>query len=195
VNTKVFEEPSIPKAVITLAIPAIATNLITIIYNMADTFFVGQTGDPNQVAAVSLAMPIFFLFMAFGNMFGIGGSSLISRLLGEGNLKKTKAVSSFCFYGCILFGVILMPLVLVFLPNILSVIGCSKNTIEFAKNYLTYIVFGGVFIILSWRLLCLYQSTRNGATPPPVQRRRWTARRTARRGAGNRGRLKALLTG
>jgi Na+-driven multidrug efflux pump len=123
-------------------------------------------------------MPIFFLFMAFGNMFGIGGSSLISRLLGEGNLKKTKAVSSFCFYGCILFGVILTPLVLVFLPNILSVIGCSKNTI---------IVFGGVFIILSWRLLCLYQSTRNGATPPPVQRRRWTARRTARRGAGNRG--------
>jgi Na+-driven multidrug efflux pump len=75
VNTKVFEEPSIPKAVITLAIPAIATNLITIIYNMAGTFFVCQTGDPNQVAAVSLAMPIFFLFRHLGICSVLGGAA------------------------------------------------------------------------------------------------------------------------
>jgi Na+-driven multidrug efflux pump len=79
-NTKLFEEPSAPKAVLALAIPAIASDLVSIIYNMADTFFVGQTGDANQVAAVSLALPVFLLFMAVGNIFGIGGSSLISRL-------------------------------------------------------------------------------------------------------------------
>jgi putative MATE family efflux protein len=148
-NTKVFEEPSIPKAVLALAIPAIASDLVSIIYNMADTFFVGQTGDANQVAAVSLALPIFLVFMAIGNLFGIGGSSLISRLLGEGNLKKVKSVSSFCFYGCIIFSLILTPLVLVFLPNILRLIGCSENTIGFTRSYLTWIASGGVCIIMS----------------------------------------------
>jgi putative MATE family efflux protein len=148
-NTQVFEEPSIPKAVLALAIPAIASDLVSIIYNMADTFFVGQTGDPNQVAAVSLALPIFILFIAVGNIFGIGGGSLISRLLGEGNVKKVKAVSSFCFYGCILFGVILSLLMVVFLPNIVRLIGCSENTIGFTRSYLTWIAFGGVFIMMS----------------------------------------------
>jgi putative MATE family efflux protein len=125
---------------------------------MADTFFVGQTGDANQVAAVSLALPVFLLFMAVGNIFGIGGSSLISRLLGAGNSKKVKAVSSFCFYGCVLFSLILTPLILVFLPNILRLIGCSENTIVFTESYLTWIASGGVFIITSTAFASIVRS-------------------------------------
>lgn len=82
-NRDLFEKASVPKAVALMAIPTIVTMLVVVIYNMADTFFIGQTGDAMQVAAVSLATPVFMVFMALGNLFGIGGSSAISRALGE----------------------------------------------------------------------------------------------------------------
>ena len=71
-NTKVFEDYSVPKAVCTMALPSMLSMLINIVYNLADTFFVGQTGDSNQVAAVSVSMPLFLLFIAMGNLFGVG---------------------------------------------------------------------------------------------------------------------------
>ena len=87
-NIDVFEKYSIPKAVLTLATPTMLSMLVTIFYNMADTFFVGQTNDANQVSAVSLTTPIFTIIMALGNVFGVGGSSFISRALGQGDRHK-----------------------------------------------------------------------------------------------------------
>ena len=87
-NQDVFEKYPVPKAVLTLALPTVLSMLVMIIYNMADTFFVGQTHDANQVAAVSLTMPVFLVFIAFGNLFGIGGSSFISRAMGQGETNK-----------------------------------------------------------------------------------------------------------
>lgn len=81
-NRELFEDAPVSKAVAVMAIPTIITMLVVVIYNMADTFFIGQTNDAMQVAAVSLATPVFMLFMALGNLFGIGGSSAISRALG-----------------------------------------------------------------------------------------------------------------
>ena len=81
-NRDLFEKASVPRAVALMAIPTIVTMLVVVIYNMADTFFIGQTGDAMQVAAVSLATPVFMVFMALGNLFGIGGSSAISRARG-----------------------------------------------------------------------------------------------------------------
>ena len=69
---------------------------MVLIYNLADTFFIGQTHDDLQVAAVSLATPFFLLFMSVGTVFGIGGTSVISRALGEGRRDYTKKVCSFC---------------------------------------------------------------------------------------------------
>ena len=82
-NTDLFEKAPVPKAVATMAVPTMISMLVVVIYNMADTFFIGQTKDPLQVAAVSLATPVFMIFMALGHLFGIGGSSAISRALGE----------------------------------------------------------------------------------------------------------------
>lgn len=79
---KIFSEMSVPKAVATLAIPTIISQIVTMIYNLADTFFIGQLGHPEMVAAVSLVSPWFNLLTALGNLFGVGASSLISRLLG-----------------------------------------------------------------------------------------------------------------
>jgi putative MATE family efflux protein len=148
-NQEVFESYSVPRAVFTMSVPTMLSMLVTIFYNMADTLFVGWTGDPNQVAAVSLATPVFMIFMAFGNIFGIGGSSLISRLLGEGNPEKTKHVSAFCFYGCIVIGILASLLLMWQMPLVLKLIGCSENTIDFAESYLRCIAFGGYFIVIS----------------------------------------------
>ena len=90
-----MSQMKISKAVATMAIPSVISSLVTVVYNMADTFFVGQTGDSLQVAAVSLTNPIFILFMAFANMFGMGGSAAASIAMGEKNEKRMKNVSSF----------------------------------------------------------------------------------------------------
>ena len=67
-NTDLFEKVPVPKAVATMAVPTMISMLVVVIYNMADTFFIGQTQDPLQVAAVSLATPVFMIFMALGNL-------------------------------------------------------------------------------------------------------------------------------
>ena len=148
-NRELFEEAPVPKAVALMAVPTMISMLVVVIYNMADTFFIGQTGDPLQVAAVSLATPIFTIYMALGNLFGIGGSSAISRALGEKRMDRARNLSSFCCYGSIGLGIIVAALFIAGMDLILKLIGASANTIEYARQYLTYISFGGPFIIFA----------------------------------------------
>lgn len=145
----VFEKYPVPKAAAVMALPTVLSMLVNVFYNMADTLFVGWTKDPNQVAAVSLTTPVFLLLMAIGNMFGIGGSSYISRLLGEGNNEKVKRVSAFCFYGSIVAGILMTIIFLAGMPGILRMIGASENTYGFAEEYLTYVGWGAVFVVFS----------------------------------------------
>ena len=146
-NKYLFEDAPIPKAVATMAIPTMISMLVVVIYNMADTFFIGQTGDPMQVAAVSLATPVFMVFMALGNLFGIGGSSAISRALGEKKTERARQISTFCCYGSLGLGIIMAASFLIGMEFILKMIGASENTIDYAREYLTYIAFGGPFIM------------------------------------------------
>lgn len=146
-NRQLFEEAPVAKAVAVMAIPTMISMLVVVIYNMADTFFIGQTGDPMQVAAVSLATPVFMVFMALGNLFGIGGSSAISRALGEKKAERARNISSFCCYGSLGLGVIMAALFLFGMNGILKLIGASENTVGYARDYLTYIAFGGPFIM------------------------------------------------
>lgn len=146
-NRQLFEEAPVAKAVAVMAIPTMISMLVVVIYNMADTFFIGQTGDPMQVAAVSLATPVFMVFMALGNLFGIGGSSAISRALGEKKAERARNISSFCCYGSLGLGVIMAALFLLGMNGILKLIGASENTVGYARDYLTYIAFGGPFIM------------------------------------------------
>lgn len=148
-NQELFERAPIPRAVAVMAIPTIITMLVVVIYNMADTFFIGQTGDSMQVAAVSLATPVFMVFMALGNLFGIGGSSAISRALGEKKLEHARHISAFCCYGSLGLGVIMMVLFLPMMTPILRMIGASANTINYAREYLLVIAIGGPFIMFS----------------------------------------------
>lgn len=147
-NKELFEEYPIPKAIRKLAMPTILGMLVSIIYNMADTFFVAQTQDQNQVAAVTLCLPIFILLMSFGNIFEIGGGSYVSRLLGEKDFKKIKNVTSFSFYGCIAVSIICTLILIIFIEPILKFIGTSQNTYNFAKSYLVVIALGAPFVCL-----------------------------------------------
>lgn len=132
-----------------MAIPSVISSLVTVIYNMADTFFVGRTGDALQVAAVSLTNPIFILLMAFANMFGMGGSAVASVALGKKDEKRVKNVTAFVFYGSVIVGLVCMAALLLFMRPILTLFGANAETYEFAKGYTLHISYGAPFIIWS----------------------------------------------
>lgn len=126
----VFEKAPVPKAVLKNAIPAMAAMLMVLIYNLADTFFISQTRSDILVAAVSLATPVFLIFMALGTIFGIGGTSVISRSFGEGREEYAKKVCSFCMWSCVAVGVLMSAGFLLFMDQILTLIGASTDTWE-----------------------------------------------------------------
>lgn len=148
-SMEVFHSAPVSKAVFKNALPAMAAMLMVLIYNLADTFFIGMTNDALQVAAVSLATPVFLMFMAVGTAFGVGGTSVISRALGEGRKEYAKKVCSFCMWGCVIVGVVMSALFLIFMDQILVLIGASTETWELTKTYLSIVACGGPFILIS----------------------------------------------
>ena len=146
---ELFEKAPVSQAVLKNALPAMAAMLMVLIYNLADTFFIGQTHDALQVAAVSLAMPVFLMFMAVGTVFGMGGTSVISRALGQGRMEYAKKVCSFCMWGCVVVGVVMSALFLIFMDEILSLVGASPDTWNYAKSYLIIVSLGGPFVLIS----------------------------------------------
>lgn len=147
---KIFSSYPIPKAVAALALPCVLSNIVNVIYNMADTYFVSLMEDTNATAAVSITMPVFLFFVAFGNIFGVGGSAYISRSLGAGKREKVKQISSFCVFSSIGAGVLLLALILIFINPLVSGLGASAGAVsEYSKDYLKYIALGGPLIVTS----------------------------------------------
>lgn len=146
-NAELFEKAPVPKAVLKLALPTILTMLVNVFYNMVDTFFIARTNDPNQVAAVSLATPVFLFLMAAGNIFGIGGSAYISRSLGEKKHERVSHISSFCCYGGIIVGVVIGSIFLIFTKPLLMLCGASVNTLGYASDYLRWIAYGAPMVV------------------------------------------------
>ena len=152
----------VSKAVAKMAIPSVISSLVTVVYNMADTFFVGQTGDALQVAAVSLTNPIFILMMAFANMFGMGGSAVASMALGEQNKKRARNVSAFVLYASLIVGIVFMLVLMVFMQPVLLLFGADSETYEFARGYTFHISYGAPFII--WSAACSFVIRVEGAS-------------------------------
>lgn len=148
-SLETFNTMSVPQAVIKNAVPAMIAMLMVLVYNLADTFFIGQTHNAYQVAAVSLATPVFLMFMAVGTVFGIGGTSVISRAMGEGKEQYAKKICSFCMWACVIVGITMTFLFLLFMDNILLLIGASDDTWEFAQSYLIIVSCSGIFVLIS----------------------------------------------
>lgn len=142
---EIFESIPVHKAVAALAVPTIISQIVSIIYNLADTFFIGQLGNPYMVAAATLVYPWFSLLTALGNLFGIGGSSLISRLLGAKRQDEIKYVSSFCFYGGIVVTCVFSVFSFFLRMPLLDFLGASEENMVYSETYLMWVVvFGGI---------------------------------------------------
>lgn len=149
-NDYLFCEMPVRRAVLTLAVPTVISQIITVIYNMADTFFIGQLNDPNQVAAATVAMPAFAALTAISNLFGIGGASKIARCLGKKDNETAKKTAAFSIWTA--FGIALLYGIAIFLakPWILPVLGTNTGTYDFCSQYVFWtITIGAIPTVLN----------------------------------------------
>ena len=144
-----FKTDSIPGVVVKNSIPALIAMIMVMVYNIADTFFLGLTHDDLQVTAVSFATPLFMIFMSLGTLFGVGGTSVISRALGEGKTEYAKKACAFCMWACVAVGGVFMAALWVFLDDVTVMLGASDNSIGLTKDYLRIAVGCGIFSMLS----------------------------------------------
>ena len=135
-----FETMAIPRAVAKLSVPMVVTSLVTIVYNLADTFFVGMLNDPVQNAAVTLVYPVILAFYAVTNLFGIGTSSVMSRCLGRGDYEGARISSVLGFYGALFCALLMAVLCTVFKAPLLSVLGADPLTAPTTSAYLFWTV-------------------------------------------------------
>ena len=139
-NRDLFEKTPVRKALATLAVPTIISQLITMIYSLADTFFIGMKNDPSMIAASNVAFVLVFAMNCLSNLFGVGGGSLISRLLGEKKDSEAASVSSFSFWGSFAISAVYSVAVLVFMEPFLRFLGATDGSIGYAKDYALWVV-------------------------------------------------------
>lgn len=163
-TTEIFRDAPVPKAVISNVIPSIVSMIMVLVYNLADTFFIGQTKDAYMVAAVSVATPAFLLFMEVGMLFGIGGTSLISRTLGEGNEQKARNASAFCFWTGLVIGIISMAVIFIFAEPVSLAIGASGETVGYASQYLRIVSTAIPFLIIGSSFSNIIRAEGNAQT-------------------------------
>lgn len=140
---ELFETMPVGKALLTMAVPTIVSQLITMIYNLADTFFIGMSNDPYKVAAASVVGVLFFMLNALANLFGVGGGSLLSRLLGEKRDEEAKRVGVFSFYGSLALAAAYSLVCFLFTEPLARLLGASDNTVGYASSYLFWVVVVG----------------------------------------------------
>ncbi|MCI8403176.1 MAG: MATE family efflux transporter [Lachnospiraceae bacterium] len=137
---QLFENTSIPKAVMTMSIPTIISSLVMVIYNLADTYFVGMLNNPIENAAVTLAAPVLLAFNAVNNLFGVGSSSMMSRALGRKDYDTVRRSSAFGFFCALFSGILFSLAYTVFQQPLLKVLGANAETIKATGEYLKWTV-------------------------------------------------------
>lgn len=140
---RLFEEAPVPRAVLTLAIPTILSCLVMVIYNLADTYFVGMLNDPVENAAVTLAAPVLLAFNAVNNLFGVGSSSMMGRALGKRDYDTVRRSSAFGFYCALISGVLFSVGFAALRQPILALLGADAETMAATSAYLQWTVICG----------------------------------------------------
>ena len=137
---EIFKNMSVPQAVRTMALPAVISQLIVLIYNLADTYFIGQTNDPYMVAGVSLVLPVFNLTLCLGGLFGIGGGALLPKLLAVGDREEASRAAAFCLRYAVVVALAFSALLLGFMRPALRLLGASEHTLEHACTYVRMVL-------------------------------------------------------
>lgn len=157
---ELFESSPILRAITKLAFPTVIGQIILVVYNVADTFFIGLTGSDAMVTAITICMPAFMFLSAISNLFGIGGSSVISRALGRQNTQRAKYTAAFSFWGCIAVTLLYVLGVALFMDPFINLLGGSDAVVHAeARGYLTVtVLLGGMFTAMSTFLSHLVRS-------------------------------------
>lgn len=148
-NEALFRDKPVWKAIFSLAVPAVLTILIMVIYNMADMFFIAMLGDDTQVAAIAVVGPVFSLAAAVGTMLGAGGCAVIANFLGAGKRDDAKAVSSLCVWAAIGFSVVFSVVMLTATNPILRILGATEDMLPFAGAYMRVLAIGSSVMLFS----------------------------------------------
>ena len=158
-KNRLFEQEKPSKALAVMALPTIASQIIVLVYNLADTWFIGRTNNPYMVGASSLALTVYLAVTALANVFGVGGGSLMVRLIGEKKEADARRVASYTLAVAAVSALCFSLLVLIAMDPLLKLLGASSNTLPYAKQYvLTTTVFGGLPTVLS---MAMSQLMRN----------------------------------
>ena len=156
---ELFESERPSKALAIMALPTIASQLVILIYNLADTWFIGRTNNPYMIGATSIALTVYLVFASISNIFGVGGGSLMVRRIGEKNNDEARKVASYSVFYAFIFGLAFSLIVFILMNPILKLLGASDNTLEYGRQYLLYTsVIGGVPTVLT---MCMSQLLRN----------------------------------
>lgn len=158
-KTELFETMPVGKALLAMAIPTIISQLITLIYNLADTFFIGMSNDPYKVAAAGVVGVLFYMLNSLSNLFGVGGGSLLSRLLGEKREHDARRVAALSIYGSLALAITYSTACLLFTEPLARLLGASDNTVGYASSYLFWVIaVGGIPCTLGLTMYHLLRS-------------------------------------
>lgn len=157
-NIHILEEMPVTRAILHLALPSVLSMLVNILYNLTDTFFIGKLNDPYQVAAVSISLPLFTFQMAISGIFGQGGASYLSRLLGKKDFGQARETTTTAIFSSLLASLVLGVVGILCIPLFLRAVGASANTVLPATQYLTIILLGSPFVLLKFTLVQLIRA-------------------------------------
>lgn len=156
---ELFARAPVPRALLTMAVPTIISQLVNLIYNMVDAFFIGRTGNSYMMAATTLTLTMVMMNVALSNLFGIGGGSLVARLMGADKPEQGRRVSAFSACCSAVMALAYALLVGAFLDPILDFLGASEATLGYAHSYaVIVIVIGALPGILSLTLAHLIRN-------------------------------------
>lgn len=162
-KNEMFESMQPAKALAIMALPTIASQMIILLYNLADTWFIGRTNNPYMIGASSLALTVFVATASLANVFGVGGGSLMARLVGEKREEEARKVSSYSVAASALAALAFSVLVFLFMTPLLRSLGATDNTLEYGKQYILFTaVLGGIPTVLS---MSMPQLLRNAGYP------------------------------
>lgn len=139
-NTDIFSKMPIRRAVLALVVPTVISQMVAVVYNMADTFFIGQTNDPRQVAAATIGLPLFVFLTALANLFGIGGASLMARSLGADDPQKARSAATFSVWTAIGVTFLYCVLIWAFRAAAFPLLGANADTYGFCEDYIFWAV-------------------------------------------------------
>ncbi|MCD8023167.1 MAG: MATE family efflux transporter [Lachnospiraceae bacterium] len=148
-NQELLETGTYPKLLLNLCLPSVIIMLVMVVYNMADTYFIGQTGDSAKVAALSLCSPVFSILSGLGTLFGSGGCTAISLALGKKDYETVKSCSSLCFICSLVIGFAMLLVLTVGAEPIARFLGADADTLSYTVSYLRIIGFGAPLISFS----------------------------------------------